>query len=196
MKTTLIVLLGCNILSILYDRVNTATEFVAQNYFSNSQSGLFGFLKKKSKHKVDWFLTGGIKSDFNLSKNTKPEAEIMMDEIKKHNFPSNNFIIDTNSTNTAENFIFLYKYLTNDTLGSKFNYDEVYIVTSKFHHQRAKQMIDHIIPTNNFKWLLGNEETKDLIFWENYHIKNAERDVYRALNLHNITLDKVVNDEL
>ncbi len=196
MKTTLIVLLGCNILSILYDRVNTATEFVKNNYISDGKSGLFGFLKSKPKYKVDWFLTGGVKSDFNLSRNAKPEAEIMMEEIKKQNFPFNNFIIDTNSTNTAENFIFLYKYLTNSTLGTDFNYDDVYIVTSKFHHPRAKSMIDQIIPDNNFHWLLGNEETTDLIFWENYHIKNAERDVYRALNAHNITIQNRIKDEL
>ena len=40
------------------------------------------------------------------------------------------------------------------------------------------------------------EETKDLIFWENYHIKNAERDVYRALNAHNITIQNRIKDEL
>lgn len=176
MKTTLIVLLGCNILSILYDRVNTAINFV-----SNIDSDL--------NNSYIWILTGGIKN--NIIKNTKPEAEIMLELLQKQNFINHQFIIDVNSTNTVENFIFLHKYL-NQT--KKFN--EVYIITSNFHHSRAKKIADQISPYHSYKWILGKEETSDLIFWEKYHINNVDIDIQKTVYINNFTLENTIKNEL
>lgn len=190
MKTTLIVLLGCNILSILYDRVNTAINFVS-NIESKSVNSfsLLNMIKPKQKNSFHWILTGGIKND--ILKNTKPEAEIMLGLLQQQNFINHQFIIDSNSTNTVENFIFLHKYLNTSN-----NYNDIYIITSNFHHSRAKKIADKISPYNNYKWILGKEETSDLVFWENYHINNVDRDILRAVYANNFTIESIIKDEL
>jgi len=50
------------------------------------------------------------------------------------------FIKDIQSTNTAENFLMLRKLLDEN------NYDEIFVVTSEFHYERAKMFTDIIIP--------------------------------------------------
>ncbi len=190
MKTTLIVLLGCNILSILYDRVNTAINFVSNiDSKSTSTFNLFNVLKTKEKNSFNWLLTGGIKNE--ILKNSKPESEIMLGILKEQNFKDHQFIIDSNSTNTVENFIFLHRYLN-----TSIDYNDIYIVTSGFHHPRAKKIADKISPYNNYKWILGKEETSDLVFWENYHVNNVDRDILRAIYANNFTIENIIKDEL
>jgi hypothetical protein len=191
MKSTLIVLLGCNILSILYDRVNTAINFVNKSNSEKSFS-LFNFSKQKDKKSFHWLLTGGFKGDFSMR--DKPEAEIMLEHLEKQNFQNSHFIIDTNSTNTVENFIFLTRYLNESFYDHQ--YEDIYIVTSSFHYERAKLISDKINPTNNYKWLLGSEDTKDLVFWEKYHKNNVDRDIQRAIILNNYTVPSINKDEL
>lgn len=185
MKSILIVLLGCNILNILHDRVNTSIKFV--NSIKNSTSNdLFNDLR------VDWFLTGGLKDQNNdqnihISKiKSYTEAELMLEQLKKNNLitDKSNFIIDDNSTNTVENFVFLNKYLKSES----FKYDSIYVVTSDFHYERANIILSKIIPNNNFKWILGLEETNNIRFWEKYHINNIDRDIQTAMINHKFTI--------
>lgn len=174
MQSILIMILGCNILNILYDRVNTSINFVKQ-YNLNSNSYLFYELNQL---KIDWLLTGGIKDSRKNSKEVT-EAELMFKVLNKNNFIldlNTNFIIDYNSTNTVENFIFLNKYLNNQSN----IYDTVYVVTSDFHFERANIISLKIIPKNNFKWILGMEESGDIRFWEKYHINNIDIDIHKA----------------
>lgn len=187
MKTALIVILGCNILSILYDRINVAINFVNKNY--NEPTGLAKILNIYEKKSVHWLLTGGIKSDF--IKSQKPEAEVMLEVLKKQNYVGHQFIIDTNSTNTVENFIFLANYLNSTNI-----YSDVYIVTSDFHSTRAKKITYKISPNNKYKWVLSKEENKDLVFWEKYHINNVDRDIQRAYANRNLTWSEKTRDEL
>jgi hypothetical protein len=87
-----------------------------------------------------------------------------------------NYVYDTISQNTAENFIMADKYLK--TNGSQ--YDHVYVVTSQFHYERAKEMQNLISPDGKFEWVLSPMEMSDSYYWEKIHIKNVEQDVERA----------------
>lgn len=189
MKSVLIVILGCNILSILYDRVITAINFVNLNQEVSSFK-LSNFLKPKQKIKNKWLLTGGIKNEI-LKKDSKPEAEVMMEILKSHNYAITDFIIDKNSTNTVENFIFLHNYINQPNV----TFGDIYIVTSNFHYARAKKISDNISPSNKYNWILAKDETKDLVFWESYHINNVDRDIQRAINANNFMVE-TIKDEL
>ena len=56
MKVTLIVILGCNILSILYDRVNTAIDFVnkSNNNSVNSVNLMDLIITRKKNHLIGY----------------------------------------------------------------------------------------------------------------------------------------------
>ena len=163
MLTILIILLGCNITTILYDRIYTALTI--SNTYPNAQ--------------IDWFLSGGIKDPV---RDTTSEAEKMHQAISQFNINNTNtmntwnFIYDTISQNTAENFIMADSYLKKN--GSQ--YDRVYVVTSQFHYERAKQFQEMISPDANVEWVLSPMELQDSTYWEKIHIKNVEQDVVRA----------------
>jgi uncharacterized SAM-binding protein YcdF (DUF218 family) len=163
MLTILIILLGCNITSILYDRIYTALTISTE--YPNAQ--------------IDWFLSGGIKDPV---RDTTSEAEKMREAISHFNINSTramnawNYVYDTISQNTAENFIMADRYLKKN--GSQ--YDRVYVVTSQFHYERAKQMQNLISPGANFEWVLSPMEMSDSYYWEKIHIKNVEQDVEKA----------------
>lgn len=162
----LLILLGCNLSYLLNDRINTAVKF-ASNFNDTN---------------VSWFLSGGIK---NPNEGTITEAQKMADEISKFekayvndNTGSKwNYIYDTVATNTAENFIMAKNFL-NDKPNE---YSDVYIITSNFHHNRAKKIADKIID-KDIKWILGDAELHDSAYWETIHIKNVDTDVNNAIN--------------
>ena len=163
MLTILIILLGCNITTILYDRIYTALTI--SEAYPNAQ--------------IDWFLSGGIKDP---ARDTTSEAEKMHQAISHFNINSTtavnvwNYVYDTISQNTAENFIMADRYLKKN--GSQ--YDRVYVVTSQFHYERAKEMQNLISPDSKFEWVLSPMEMSDSYYWEKIHIKNVEQDVERA----------------
>jgi len=163
MLTILIILLGCNITTILYDRIYTALT-ISEAY---------------PTAQIDWFLSGGIKDP---ARDTTSEAEKMREAISHFNINSTramnawNYVYDTISQNTAENFIMADRYLKTN----RSQYDRVYVVTSQFHYERAKQMQDLISPGANFEWVLSPMEMSDSYYWEKIHIKNVEQDVERA----------------
>jgi hypothetical protein len=160
----LLILLGCNISYLLNNRIDHAIRFI----------------DKFNQTKVDWFLSGGIK---NPNEDTITEAEKMAQQIskfeKKHTSEMRgntwNYIYDTESTNTAENFIMVKNYLNN----IHNNYDEIYVVTSKFHYDRAKKIAEKILDVET-KWILGKNELRDSNYWEKIHSKNVDTDVNKA----------------
>jgi len=125
---------------------------------------------------VDWFLSGGIK-DGNLMQRVS-EAQIMENQITTKNTSNHSwhFIKDTVAKNTAENFV-----IANRTVDFG-SYESVYVVTSAFHYERARQMADMIVESNRFKWLLSNAELADSRYWERIHLKNVKSDVKRAIS--------------
>jgi len=139
---------------------------------------------------ITWFLSGGIKNNF---KGAKTEASILKSQIddnislKTTNVIDTsiqtqfddiewNFLLDEKSTNTAENFIWASQFLNTTTQV----FDDIYVVTSEFHFQRASHMLKLIDPSRNFKWILGNMEEKDSRYWESIHFQNVESDVVKA----------------
>jgi hypothetical protein len=163
----LLVLLGCNISYLLNNRITTAVQFAS------------GF----NKTSVNWFLSGGIK---NPSEDTVTEAEKMAAQISQyektyaHDLAGNNwnYIYDTVATNTAENFIMVKKYLDETNI----DYSEVFVVTSDFHHLRAKKIAEKIIgEEKEIRWILSEAELQDSRYWEKIHIKNVDADVNKAI---------------
>jgi hypothetical protein len=149
------------------DRVITSINFIENNL--------------NNFNKITWYLSGGIKFDGQLS-----EASIMQNELNKliesRNLSttiSYEYILDELSTNTAENF-----YRTSNYLNTSYEeYDDVYIITSNFHHNRANLMISLIDPSRNYNWILGNLQQHDSIYWENIHIKNVHNDVNKLSSI-------------
>ena len=161
----LIVMLGCNVMRLLNNRIETAINFV-----SNERNIDF-----------DWFLSGGIK---NPNESLVSEAYKMSQMIEnsgsfsygvlKENW---NYILDEESTNTADNFVMLKKMLEKNPD----KYSEIYVVTSDFHFNRASLFADKIIENNDFNWILSDLELHDSRYWETIHIKNVDNDIKKAL---------------
>lgn len=154
----LIILLGCHIAHLLNGRINAAVE-LATNY-----------------SQVDWLLSGGIKP---ASNNVMTEAEQMAARISEkepaYGIPEWNYILDTNATNTAENFLRVRAMNLTD-------YDGVYIATSAFHYERAAKIASLVIGnTHDINWVLAEQKEDDSEYWERIHIRNVEADVRRAL---------------
>jgi len=154
----LIILLGCHIAHLLNGRINAAVE-LATNY-----------------SQVDWLLSGGIKP---ASNNVVSEAEQMAARISAkepaYGTPEWNYILDTNATNTAENFLRVRAMNLTD-------YDGVYIATSAFHYERAAKIASLVIgDTHDINWVLAEQKEDDSEYWERIHIRNVEADVRRAL---------------
>lgn len=185
----LMILLGCNINSLLINRLETSFMFIEQNLNKNiSPNNLTNFFDSNNSNSnsnpyITWFLSGGIKNNF---KGAKSEASILKSQIDntislKYNESVNkkinwDFVLDEKSTNTAENFIWASQFLNTTT---QF-FNDIYVVTSDFHFQRANKMLKMIDPSRNFKWILGNLEEKDSRYWETIHIRNVESDVTKA----------------
>ena len=155
MQLLLFILLGCNVPALLEGRIKKAVDY------ANT---------KANATQVDWFLSGGIK---NPAEETITEAEKMAQIIGTENNDWN-FIRDEEATNTAENFI-----MVQNTLDLS-KYNDVYVITSDFHHERAKKIADKVIAGNEFKWLLAPEELPDSRYWERVHIRNFDADVIKA----------------
>lgn len=167
----LLVLLGCNIQYLLINRIHNAVNFAGT--FNNTN--------------IDWFLSGGIK---NINEDTITEAEKMAKEIS--NFEKSigihlqgnvwNYIYDTQATNTAENFMMVRNYINKNY---KY-YNEVYIITSEFHYNRANKIAEKILD-NIPKWILDKAKLPDSEYWEKIHIRNIENDVNKAINKFHVS---------
>jgi len=178
MKIILIVLLGCNIFNILHNRVNKAVDFVKE------------ISEKKEFYTIDWLLSGGHKELKDVNDSCF-EGEIMKSRlIQSNNFEhiENNYSIDSRSTNTAENFAYLEKFLQINSY-----YDDIYIVTSEYHYPRANKILTRIIPKIKFKWLLAEESNPDSNYWENLHTNNIASDIKKAIDKYNVSNEELKN---
>ena len=133
---------------------------------------------KNGNVNIHLFLSGGKKNNDSL----ESEAILMKKQFEKYAaeryFHSKNiqYIFDEKSVNTAENFIRASHYLNTTNL----HYDEIYVVTSQFHHKRAEKMLGKIDPSRMFHWVLGVKQLDDSLYWENIHIRNVDADVEKA----------------
>lgn len=187
MNHIIIILLGSNIFNILVDRIDTAFNMIEHSYINNTVENT----------NITWFLSGGIKNNnngenFQLNSNykIKSEASIMKSHIDLNiekfnkNFKSNSiilnwfFVLDEISTNTAENFIMVSKYLNSTNI----TFNKIYVVTSKFHQKRANRILQLIDSnsSNKFHWVLSDLKLADSDYWENLHWDNISNDVAKA----------------
>lgn len=167
----LIVMLGCNVLSLLNGRIKAGINFALS----------------ERNVEFDWFLSGGIKNPnessdvflkseaYKMSQLISNSEHFVYGDTSKENW---NYILDEDSTNTAENF-FMLKILLE---ANQDKYSKVYVITSDFHFNRAKKFADKIIENNEFNWVLDDLELHDSRYWENIHIKNVDNDIKKALN--------------
>ena len=166
MFSILLILLGSHLFNLLQDRINTSLKFIeyTQINYNNSIN-------------ITWYLSGGKKDP---NSNSDTEANIMKMQIL--NFSNNqtqwNFILDEKSSNTAENFVSVSKWLNSTTM----IFDQLYVVTSDFHFTRANKMLTLIDPSRKYNWVLGKLEEIDSRYWELIHSNNIESDVRLAKN--------------
>ena len=164
----LIIVLGCHIAYLLNDRIRTAIQLTTVLPNEN----------------IVWGFSGGIK---NKMADKMSEAD-KMKKIVANKVPfvygsqsQWDYILDEESTNTAENFIMVRKML--ETQPDK--YSDIYVVTSDFHHERAMQIADNIIENNGFHWVLSNLEYENFREMEKIHKENVKNDVKNALKKYN-----------
>ena len=166
--TELIIILGNNNPNIQNQRIETAIQYI-----------------KELNNKKIIYLSGGIKKYF-LRKLTLPsESSLMYNELnsKLSNFKEINVIMDEESTNSAENFAYLKKWIfKNVPMNSDFIYT---IITSDFHKNRAEKIFNGIFPTIKPKFVLSNSDC--LTCWndELIHLKNLRSDIKNAQVLLN-----------
>lgn len=168
----LIIVLGCHIAYLLNDRIQTAVALTSVLQNQNIYLGFSGGIKNKRIEKV---------SEAEKMKNLASQAiPFEYGYLKEWNY-----ILDEESTNTAENFIMVRKML--ETQPDK--YSDIYVVTSDFHHERAMQIADNIIENNGFHWVLSNLEYENFREMEKIHKENVKNDVKNALKKFNYAED-------
>jgi hypothetical protein len=156
---TLVVLLGSSNNELLFDRINRATDSVLG-----------------SPDEVDWFLSGGFTSDKQISEAKKMETIISNYRLENSTW---NYILDEQAQNTSENLVQLEVFL--DTID--YSYNNMMLVTSGFHENRAKKMMRMLSKLNKYNWdfVSGSLSFHDSEYWETIHILNAELDIKNAL---------------
>jgi len=161
----LIIVLGCHVAYLLNDRIQTAVQLTTV----------------LPKENIVWGFSGGIK---NKMADKVSEAEKMKKIVASNapfvygpQQPQWNYILDEESTNTAENFTMFRQILEKEPN----KYSDIYVVTSDFHFDRAKRIADGIIENNGFHWVLSDLEYGNFREMEKVHMQNVENDVRMAL---------------
>jgi len=150
--------LGCNMPWLQQDRVSAALEY--WNTIKSSEQSI-------------WYLSGGVKNALE-SKTRSTEAERMKDSLDSKNM---NIVLDTDATNTAENFRNFFKFTSK--LGS--SNLEIIIVTSRFHKARAEKFFYGFFPQSLVpQWVLAPGECPTCAQDELYHMRNVEADISKA----------------
>ena len=160
----LIIVLGCHIAYLLNDRIQTAVALTSVLQNQNIYLGFSGGIKNKRIEKV---------SEAEKMKNLASQAiPFEYGYLKEWNY-----ILDEESTNTAENFTMFRRILEKEPN----KYSDIYVVTSDFHFDRAKMIADGIIENNGFHWVLSDLEYGNFREMEKVHLQNVEKDVRIAL---------------
>jgi len=152
-----IVVLGSHIGELLNDRISTAINVA--NFHDNME--------------VKWFLTGGVKNSITYA--------IQMDEASQmanmlNIQPNWSYEVDTQATNTAENFVNFSKWVK--TLDKE---PKIVVVTSSFHHKRAQKMFELVDDSLDITWELGDATCSYCARDEIHHMRNVQSDISKAL---------------
>ena len=206
MVNILLILLGCNIKDILLNRIEVAGQFLQNSInIKNTQidwflSGGIKFahpnaeseaiiMQRLIKTKLaNVYGQDQCQSHYQSHYQSQYQSQYQshyQNNYKYKNYEENicqglsnwNFILDTKSTNTAQNFVRASLYYNQ----TSYKYSDVYIITSAFHKERANKLMNYIDPTNQFKWILGLTELADSRHMEQIHIKNVYSDYIGAI---------------
>ena len=158
-KTTVMVVLGCAIQDVQQERVSSALNYISE----------------LDDNEIVWFVTGGVK---NAVTEMASEAEQMREKISGS---KGKIVLDDKAKNTAENFAYLKKWLSE-------TYDketpEIVITTSDFHQERAAKIFNGIFQNHIARpeWNLSKSESCRYC-WndEKIHMKNVAVDVKNAV---------------
>jgi len=153
------VVLGCAIQDVQQERVSTALNYISE----------------LDDNEIVWFVTGGVK---NAVTEMASEAEQMREKITGN---KGKIILDDKAKNTAENFAYLKKWLSE-------TYDketpEIVITTSDFHKERAAKIFNGIFQNDitHPEWNLSKSESCTYC-WndEKIHMQNVAIDVKNAV---------------
>ena len=156
MLILIIIILGCSIDDLLYDRLNTA-----KNYLKTIDI---------EKYILKWYLAGGSK--YYISDN---ESYKMFKYLELN---IENTIIENKSKNTAENFLYLNDYL------NRINYNDSHynlsLITSRFHSDRAKKFANEILKYKIDNWIYAEKACDTCWNDEKIHFKNIDIDIQNA----------------
>lgn len=152
----IIIILGCSVDELLYDRLNTAKNYLKSIDFNN--------------YMLKWYLAGGTK--YFLSDNESSKM------FKFLNLDIKDTIIESKSKNTAENFLYLNEYL------KRINYNDSHynltVITSRFHSDRANKFANEILNFKIDNWIYADKSCKTCWNDEKIHIKNIDIDIQNA----------------
>jgi len=158
------VVLGCAIQDVQQERVSTALNYVTS----------------LNERDVVWFVTGGVKNA--LTEMSASEAEQMREKITGS---KGKIILDEKARNTAENFAYLKKWISETYQGSD-DTPEIVITTSEFHQERAAKIFNGIFQNDspNPEWNLSKSDSCTYC-WndERIHMQNVGIDVKNALHI-------------
>jgi uncharacterized SAM-binding protein YcdF (DUF218 family) len=158
------VVLGCAIQNVQQERVSTAL-----NYASNL-----------TQNDIVWFVTGGVKNA--VTEMVSSEAEQMREKI---NGSKGKIILDDKARNTAENFAYLKKWMS-ETYKESDESPEIVITTSEFHQARAARIFNGIFQNDNSspEWNLSKSDSCTYC-WndERIHMQNVGIDIKNALHI-------------
>jgi uncharacterized SAM-binding protein YcdF (DUF218 family) len=152
----IMMVLGCYLIDIQTDRINTAIEY-----------------SKQLNNPYIWFLTGGIKNDL---QSCYSEANMMLSVLNK----TDNIILDENAKNTAENFNNLKKWIYFNNITNI----DIVITTSEFHKERAEKIFNGIFQNNIIPyWNLSKKACNTCWNDEKIHMQNVDNDIRKAIKL-------------
>ncbi len=151
------IVLGCSNNFLQEDRISTVKNYINTLCITNTTKNIF-------------YLSGGIKD---LKQNSITEAELMRRQLEDI---ESDFILDIESTNTAENFMNFKKYV--DNLDNDY---EINIVTSEFHKKRAEKLFYGFFSYNiKPNWILGSASCMTCERDELIHMRNVQNDINKA----------------
>jgi hypothetical protein len=162
-KTTVMVVLGCAIEDVQQERIDAALEYA----------------KSLDESEIVWFVTGGVKNA--VTQKVATEAEQMRDKISGS---KGKIVLDDKAKNTAENFAYLKKWVTESY--DKTELPEIVITTSDFHKERAAKIFNGIFSNNASKldWNLSiSNNCKHCWNDERIHMQNVAIDVKNAVRI-------------
>lgn len=134
------------------------------------------YIQSSDKH-IILFISGGVKNAF--TGDDKPTEASRA--AKAFDFEHVQIVLDELATNTAENFAYLKRWVTQN-----FSHDDLptfVITTSDFHQLRAERLFQGIIPDVTPLWNLSKSSCSRCWSDETFHIKNVDNDILKARHI-------------